>query len=406
MLTVFHVPALPLWPGWNVPAYSGERPPLAPATAEIRHVSGDEGIRFSCNPDQLAKVEAGMTLYLSDLGIGPGWVIKKEDPAGRTVVFTLNTPKNDFNTLNLKDRAGLTLQDDWVTLPAPHGKPKRIRTVSKKEIVLAMLQHGRLTDFSGSRCDTEALKDHVGIRQNTVAWVENLNWVWPDGRAARWNAKYWRRGTPRTGVSVHEALNDMFAHQHRYSIGCYTATKVIVLQGVLDYYARIKRTPALLHQVEKRVLADNEPLVNLEPGRMWDFEEDFDPAELGRPGKILTIQYGVAPKNFIPGDWVYLLNTDPKTKHKTGYEGSNAIYMGRNKFDDYFNDHGHAYTYEEKLDEVYQWRNGVFSRSRDAAKIKPLSKQDLEGLGKTPAEGGMLMDFRVFPYLFGYEALP
>ena len=91
---------------------------------------------------------------------------------------------------------------------------------------------------------------------------------------------------------------------------------------------------------------------------------------------------------------------------RTGREGSNPIYLGRNKFADYFNDNDHAYTYQQKADEVYQWRNGVFSRSRDFAKIKPLSPPDMERLSRTPEEGGILRDIRVFPYFFGYEALP
>ena len=65
-----------------------------------------------------------------------------------------------------------------------------------------------------------------------------------------------------------------------------------------------------------------------------------------------------------------------------------------------------ARPYSEKLDEVYQWRNGVFSRSRDAAKLKPLSKQAFEQMGLTPEQGGMVMGYRLVPYLFGYESLP
>ena len=142
---------------------------------------------------------------------------------------------------------------------------------------------------------------------------------------------------------------------------------------------------------------DKDPLVDVEPGIMWSFEKDYDPKNLTQLGKLLTIQQNIAAKNFVPGDWAYILNTDPISSQKTGYEGSNAIYLGRNKFVDYYNDNNHAYTYLEKLDEVYQWRNGVFSRSRDAAKIKPLSSDDFERLGKSPSENGLIQSFRVFP---------
>jgi len=108
----------------------------------------------------------------------------------------------------------------------------------------------------------------------------------------------------------------------------------------------------------------------------------------------------------VPGDWSYFLNTDKRTYEKTGYEGSNALYLGRNRFDDYYNDNNHHYSYREKLAEVYQWRNNVFSRSHDWAKIKPISSDLLEKLGSTPEQGGLLMAYRVVPYYFGFEPLP
>jgi hypothetical protein len=368
--------------------------------------STDSGIRFSCSPSHLAVIESGMDAYLSTLQIARVLVVKKSDITQGSLLYTLNTPADDVNTLGFKDRPELQIRDDVVTLPILHKKSKRIHTVSKKEILLALLQHGRLTEFSGKACDIAALQDHVAIRQNTVAWAENLTWVWPDGDAAQWNERYWSQGTPKPGVSLHVALNDVFVNQQKYSIGCYTATKLVVIQGVLDYYRRIKHSPAQLELIEDRLLADHDPLVGIEPARMWDFEKDFDPQELNRPGKLLKIKHDVEPLNFVPGDWIYFLNTDPVTYEKTGYEGSNAIYLGRNKFDDYYNDNHHSYTYFQKLNEVYQWRNGVFSRVRDFAKIKPLSAEDIERLSKRPTEGGLLKSIRVSPYFFAYEELP
>lgn len=378
-------------------------PQHANTITEKNNALTGEGIRFSCNPSQLKNIESSMETYFSSLGITTDLVVKKVDRTNGAIVYTLNTPKEDSNTLNLKDRAELQIQDDIVSLPTKHGGEKNIQTVSKKEILLALLQNGRITEFKNGACDIEALKDHVGIRQNTVAWAENLMWVWPDGGAAKWNKKYWSRGTPKRGYPLHEALNDIFINQNQYSIGCYTATKLVMIQGVLDYYRRIKKDQAQLKLLENRLSINKDPLVSIEPGKMWDFEKDFNPQELNRPGKLLKIEYGVATNNFVPGDWIYFLNTDPASYQKTGYEGSNAIYLGRNKFDDYYNDNNHSYTYQQKVDEVFQWRNGVFSRSRDFAKIKPLILQDIERLSKTPEEGGILTDIRVFPYFFGYE---
>lgn len=347
-----------------------------------------------------------MTAYLDELGINASLIRRTVDFDRGQATYALDTPDSDTNTLDLKSRPEYGITDEDITLPAHAGGTRTVTTVSKKEIVLALMQHGRKTEFAGKACDIEAFKDHVGIRQNTVAWAEVLEWGWPNGGPAKWNQRYWKRGTPKKGQPLAVALGDAFKQQAKYEIGCYTATKLVMLQGIVDYYARVKKDPAKLAEVERRALRDGDPLVDVEPGRMWSFEPDFNPKELRREGKVLRIQYEVAPRNFVPGDWNYFLNTDPKTYQHTGYEGSNAIYLGRNKFDDYYNDNNHSYSFDEKLDEVYQWRHGVFSRSRDFAKIEALTDADMDRLSKSPKEGGLLQTLRVSPYLFGYETLP
>jgi len=394
--------ALALFAGHSLaaPTYAPHRPP-APSLATT--VVG--GIRFTCPSERLATIEQAMPAYLAELDIAPSLVARQVSTAGdvASVGYALTTPMTDRSTLDFASRPEFKLRDDIVSLPAGGHARRHVRTVSRKEILLALLQHGQLTEFTGEHCSVDALRDHVGIRQNTVAWAESLNWRWPNGGSAAWNKRYWKRGTPVKGHPLHEAIADIFIHQNRYAIGCYTATKIVMLQGVLDYYARVRRTPAMVRRIEARLTTDHEPLENVEPGRMWDFEPDFDAHEATRPGKLLAIQYGVAPYHFIPGDWIYLLNTDPVSYQKTGYEGSNAIYLGRGRFDDYYNDNNHSYTFAEKLDEVHQWRNGVFSRSRDAAKIRPLNAQQLAALTLPPAQGGLLLDLRVAPYLFTQE---
>lgn len=366
----------------------------------------NEGIRYTCAPSRIGIVTADMTDYLRALGIAPELVTTRIDLTQGIALYTLNTPPDDTDTLTLKDRPEMAIHDETVELPNGDGKYRRIAVVSKKEILLSLMQHGRLTEFQDQACDVEALKEHVGLRQNIAAWAGELHWVWPDGDAAQWNKKYWTRGTPNRRHPLHEALADVFVHQPQYSIGCYTAAKLVIVQGVLDYFRRVKKSPARLKQLERRLWADGEPLSGIEPGRMWDFEPNFDPRDADRPGKLMKLVSPVAPKNFVAGDWIYLLNTDAMSYRKTGYEGANPIYLGRNRFADYFDDHDHAYSYEEKLDEVYQWRNGVFSRSRDAAKRKPLTQEDYERLSHAPVDGGLQTGLRTFPYLFGFEALP
>jgi len=356
-------------------------------------------VQFHCQA-RTSALQQEFIAYLGFLKIPEELVVQTLDSKSEVLTVTLATPLGDTATLDLFKRAEFSLVSETVSLPTSNGKTRFVQTVSQKEILLALLQHGRLTDFNAEHCSVEALADHVGVRQNIVAWAEKLKWIWPNGKQSRWNKKYWTRGTPNHGTSAQAAVMDVFLHQDQYAIGCYTATKLVFVQAVLDYYQRIKRDPLRVTLLKHKLLVDGDPLVGVEPARMWSFEQDFESKNLDRPGKLLAINMNVAPNNFIPGDWGYIQNTDAATAKMIGYEGSNAVYLGRNSFDDYYDDNDHRYTFEQKLDEVYQWRNGVFSRSRDVQKIKPLATEDYTRLSSTPRSGGILLDIRVVPQLF------
>jgi len=314
--------------------------------------------------------------------------------------LALVTAPGDTNTLDLSSRPEYALTQELVYIPGPKSRSRAVSTVSRKEIVLALLQHGRTTILRDSNCSVDALMDLVGVRQNIVAWAQDLNWVWPDGGYARWNRKYWNLGSLKKRVSLRKALLDTFVQQEKYSIGCYTAAKLLLTHSVLDYYHRIKADPITAQRVEAALLSDGEPLVGIEPAHMWKFEKDYPVSGDDGPGKLLTLDEGVAADNFIPGDWAYLLNTDSASYQKIGYEGSNAIYLGSNRFDDFYNEHGHSFSYQEKLLEVYQWRHGVFNRIRDASKIEALTQEQVGNLSRSPIEGGIQLNFRASPRLF------
>lgn len=356
-------------------------------------------VEFHCHA-RINVLQRGLAAYLQVLKIPVTQVAQTVDPHSGSLKLALKTSPADTRTLDFYMRPEFALSTEKVRLPTSiKGKMRVLNTVSRKEIMLALMQHGRVTIFQDEACSVEALSDRVGVRQNIVAWSEHLNWDWPDGGPAKWNPKYWTRGTPNPGVSLHDAVMDAFIHQEKYAMGCYTATKLVIVQGTLDYYSRVKRDPLRTSKVEKELLSDGDPLVGIEPGRMWNFESDFDPRQMGKKGKLLNLYSSVASGNFVPGDWGYILNTDPISEQKTGYEGSNAIYLGRNRFDDYYNDNNHSYTYEQKLDEVYQWRNGVFSRMRDASRIKHLPDEQAL-LSRTPDAGGLQLDVRAVPRYF------
>lgn len=360
------------------------------------------GIRFTCGHHELDRISLEMAHYLAGLQIAPDLYAVQRSATALT--YTLHTPPGDTDTLGFIYRPEYRLAAERVHLVGPRQRLRAVDTVSRKEIVLALMQHGRLTELSGASCRVAALAEHVELRQNIVAWTQSVTWVWPNGESASWNTRLWQDGTPRQLGATPQALQDAFVAPGHYRIGCYTASKLAVAQGTVDYYLRIQRDHPGGAEVLARLLSDRDPLVDIEPSAMWP--EEASEAEADRPGKLVRLMHGVAPRNFVPGDWVYILNTDPQSHGKIGYEGSNAIYLGGNRFDDYYNDNQHSYRYDEKLAEVYQWRHGVFSRSRDFAKLRPISPADRMKLDHPPEQGGLVEGFRAVPYFFGYEALP
>lgn len=300
---------------------------------------------------------------------------------------------NNKDTTKIKN--DFKLSNDTIYLPT---LKKYLSIVSKKEILIALSYPDRLTTIPS--CHIKELKEHIGIRQNIVLWSTELNWQWPDGEEAYWNKKLWRSGTPIYLHNTYEALYDAFLHQKKYAIGCYTATKMVYVFAILDYYKRVSPNKHKFNTVLYILIQDKDPLVSIEPGMMWNFEDTFNPETDNTEGKLLTLSQNISATSFIPGDWIYILNTNKETYQKTGYEGSNAIYLGGNKFDDYYNDHQHFYTFEEKLNEVYQWRNKVFSRSADADKIENISYEKIQSLKKSPKNNGLLLTTRIIPKFF------
>ncbi len=384
-----------------------------------------DGVRFNCSKDEISKLKTEMPKFLAELKIDPSLVVIKDSLDGAKLGFVLSTPDNDTSTLNFDQRKEFNIKDDIVELPTETTKKvpttvtengvskvvykyvtiqgkRRIHTVSKKEIALSLFQHGRLSEFQDEGCNIQAFKDHVAIRQNTAAWTENLGWGFPDGKAAGWNPKYWDdTPTPKRGP-LHKAINDIFMNQHRYSMGCYSASKSVMSQGILDYYARIRPDPEKLAKIEKAMLTDKRPLSDVEPGSAWDFIKSMTPEDLKVEGKILTVKKGVAKDNFIAGDWAYIQNTDEKSSDMPGYEGSNAVYLGRNNFDDYYGEMPNKhYTFNEKINEVYQWRYGVFTASESSQKkAKKLTPEEFNQILEAPGEGGILSKNRIGPKIY------
>jgi len=70
--------------------------------AMAKPISANDGIIFSCNSNSLNHIQTSMAAYLTSLGIANNLVVTKVDKANGLLAFTLNTPSDDTNTLQLK----------------------------------------------------------------------------------------------------------------------------------------------------------------------------------------------------------------------------------------------------------------------------------------------------------------
>lgn len=360
------------------------------------------GVEFNCSNQEIKEIKKSTSDLISELNLSKFIEIKESD--GKLDFFVSKKYAVGSN-LTIDHNPIFNIEKETKSIPARDGTIET-KVTSKKEILLALLYPGRLTKFNTqSACQPNSLLEHVELRQNIVLWGQNLDWGWPNGDYAYWNKKYWDDGTPilkndNKTEDLVVAVRDMFINQQLYAIGCYTASKAVYLQAIIDYYARVNPNKEKLQLIVDKLLTDGEPFVDIEPPSMWYFEKEYNKKDKNKNGKLLTIINYVEPGNFVPGDWSYFRNTDNKTNKKIGYEGSNAIYLGGDLFDDYYNDHEHGYPYERKLEEVYQWRNGVFSRGRDANKIEIIDAKKRFQLTLPVKAGGIVESYRVVPIIF------
>ena len=332
--------------------------------------------------------------------------------------LNLMSPWHSVPTYRLHEQNALKIGYEWVGLPLGTGEPadvdtdahaqqvyQQVATVSKREIFLALAHPGRVLVFNA--CEVTPVLYELGVRQSIVAWSESMRLGWPDGRSAKWNAQYWNKGTPHEKASILPSFRDAFQRPDKYSLGCYTSAKLLVAQGVLDYFSRVLSDSEQTQAVVDRLYADGDPLVNIEPPVLWAWESDFNKEDKATvAGKLLTIEPNADPGSLVPGDWLYFINPHSPSNRKVGYEGSNAIYTGLNRFASFYDPEGPRYSLYEKANDVYQWRHGVFNRPDDLDKEEALEEYQLKALLKTPREGGLLLPIRVVPLNFYNKQQP
>lgn len=362
------------------------------------HKASLDGLCWSGTSEQRTLFERLLAAWMATQGLNASLLDIRDHGTHHQAL--LRTLPEEVGTLNLRERPRLWLGHDILPKPVPGiGSPLSVPTpvVSLKEIFLAFAHPGRATMLLPEHATFATFLAHMQQRQSTALWAQRIGFHWPDGDDSRWNAVHWNKGTPKTRAGTYAAYLDALVNPQKYAVGCYTAAKLALGLGLLDHAYRLNPSAAQQRRTLSALWLNQDPLVGIEPSDIWSFEPGFSSAAPSLPGKTHDALRVDQPRHMIPGDWLYIFNTDAATYAKTGYEGSNAIYLGGGRFSDYYNDHGFSYAFEEKLDDVYQWRNQVFSRQRDFANAKVLTPAQLKALERSPSEGGLLLPWRVSP---------
>lgn len=371
------------------------------------------GIRFECRPEEIEHIKSDMNAYFTQLEF-PTNMINQHRCHRHDLCYTLKTPRDDTNTINLATRPELNILPEILEYQRGDGKIIRNAYTSKKEIVAALMQHGREYVLRGPRCSVNALRDHVGVRQNIAKWAQIalMRWNFPEewvfkngkwateGRAAQMNPSVWGKLHDRfipEGVAPHVAVADAFIGSYNYSMGCLTATKLIMIQGIMDYYRHVKKDQKMADYLDQ--IAKRAPIDDIVINRQ-------------QQGKYLTRQDNIVGNNIIPGDWIYIDNPDPKSADIAGYEGANKIYIGGDRFSSLYQDspnarHTSPYylqsPHNKSLDyitqEVFNWRFNILEDYENNPKRAFLTRQQVIELRNSPDDKlkpGLLLTSRKF----------
>lgn len=348
-------------------AHEGKRISVSRDATPVRY-----GIRFLCENEKITQIYKEMGEWLSELNIPIAKLNMEMTIDGREIQFGLDTPERDTTTLDLLDRVDLKIpRTENVEVGG-----KTVEAPSRQEILLSLMQHGRLMELSDELCDVSKLKDHVGIRQRIAAWAMTpKDWRFGVGTPTT-NEKFWEKDEwcLRAGVHSADALADVFVgSQNSYRMACQKQCMLIMCQGIFDYVKNVKKDKNMLDLLD--AIAEKRPVYGIRT-RVGSSGQEI--------GKYLDRAMPVAPFNWVPGDWGWLKGDPTSSK---GYEGSNTIYVGGNRLIEAGS--GRVVGgLESKLKAVFHYTP---NRTFDPA--------DLPKLLKDPVDGGILSDHRDFPKL-------
>ena len=349
------------------------------------------GIVFSGPPLEIPRIKTAMQQLLIAMGWTANQVQVDESPKGDSVGYVLSVGSPDTGTFDLAKRPELGLAPETVQYIDRLGQMKAITMASKKEILATMLGRGRRFEFSGPNCSVEKLKEHIAIRQNVVYWGYRAGWIFPENRTYQYDTvEHWQpmledNWTLKPGVKPSKGVGDAFVGKSFYIIGCTSACRFIFAQGVFDYFQQVKPNPGVMARLEAS-LDRQHPFAGICPTKSSDGTAPTD-------GILLARHVNVPWNHWVPGDWGWIKNTDPKSSEEFGSEGSNIIYAGGGVFLNYYHNHQKK-NLDQLLKRVYGWRFGLEESELD------LDPTTMNLLRKDPRDGGMLRDVRDFPRLF------
>lgn len=369
--------------------------PRRPAIADARRVTPNlttpGGIVFSGQYEQVAKAKGQMQQLLTQMGWTETHVQIRLAPDGKQVAYSLNSPAQETGTLSLAQQPQWGLAPEVISYQDRRGQTKTLALVSQKEVLAAMLQHGRVFRFDGEYCSVDQLKQELAVRQNIVYWGSRADWVFPEDKIYRYNTgDFWEEmqgddWTVKPGVRPMQAIADAFVGKFSYQIGCTSACRFIVAHGIFDYFHRVRPSPAVTAQLEQR-LDPRRPFLNMAPAVDRD-------GTYRREGLLVERQFDVPSDHWTPGDWGWIKNTDDKSSEELGSEGCNIIYAGGGIFVNYYPERPPK-TLDESIKRVYGWRFGI-----EEGELQ-LSPEVAEKLRRDPRDGGMLRDVRDVPKSF------
>lgn len=361
----------------------GERPAATGDHAPSR-LSYNFGVRFTCEKSKLENIKTEMTKLFERFEWSSETFQIVATREGRSLDFQLNLEPEQTDTLNIASRPELKIKDEGLRFKEIDGSETVTTNVSDAQIVASLMNPGRLTEFKGEACSFEDFLNHVATRKAIAASGRMANMRFSGATRTQFNSKYWETETQRyfklkEGADLTEALQDALLNRREYDMGCTIATNIISAAGIMNYYKNIKKDEGKATELAQKL-----------GSKIFD---TIEPSWTTGPSPILERQTGVAPRNWIPGDWGYIRNTDKVSAEAAyGDEGKNIIFIGNGTFSKYYL-RARPVTLEFNLKQVYQWRFDASNR----APFDPEWDALILTLEKDPSDGGLLRHVRDVP---------